>query len=136
MSLRDTLQDLVNKDHDELFILAKMAMAEIMPHCKAADALTGGFAFLAGILTAAVATDGALSQAESRFVSELTGLNEQQILALIPQDRERAVAAVDRFVDSLDVGDKASACLLIATVLACDERIDVEENVFIRKILA
>ena len=135
MSLHDTLQSLVNKSYNELFILAKMAMAEVLPYCKELDAKTDGIGLLTGILMAAVASDGKLSVSESKFIGELTGMSSEEIRAFATADPTLTAETVDCFADLLDAEGKAAVCMLVATVMACDERISTEENAYLRKIL-
>ena len=135
MGLRDTLQSLVNKDYDELIVLAKMAMVDVLPYCKKVDEENEGIVMLTSILMAAVATDGKLSGLESKFIGELTGLDSDKILALASSSPAKTAELVDRFADVLSAEGKASVCMLVATVMACDERISAEENAYIQKIL-
>ncbi|MBE6768278.1 MAG: hypothetical protein E7549_05125 [Ruminococcaceae bacterium] len=136
VSLRETLQGLVNKSREELFVLAKMSMARVLPYCRNVDNTTDGTAWLASVLMTAVAADGEVSRAESRFIAAILGWEEEQLAAWVPADREQANETVDRFVDALDAETKAAACLLISAVLACDGHINFEENAFIRKMIA
>ena len=135
MSLHDTLQSLVNKSYNELFVLAKMAMAKVLPYCKEMDAETDGRGLLTGILMAAVASDGTLSARESRFIGELTGMSGGEIRAFVVADPALTAETVDCFADLLDAEGKAAVCMLVAAVMACDERISTEENAYLRKIL-
>ena len=136
MALNDTLQSIVNKDYDELLGMAKLAIGDVLPYCKKIDEKNDGMLILTTILMAAVASDGKLTALESKFIGDLTGLSEDKIYSLACVEPAKTAALVDSFADALSVEAKASICVLVSTIFACDTRISVEENQYLQKILA
>lgn len=136
MSLNETLQKIVNEDYDTLVNLAKRAIADILPCCQKVDAKNDGIVMLTSILMAAVAADRTLTALESKFIGEITGLNEETILSLARVKPAENAELVDRFADVLNAEDKAALCFLVSTIFACDEKISAEENQYLHKLLA
>lgn len=136
MKINEILQDFVNKDYNELLSIAKRASADILPYCEKWDKTDEGAFLLLNILIASVNADGKISDLECKFIAELTGSTQETVRAvgveILP---ELAENFVDLFVDSLELKEKSIAFTLIAAILACDKRIIVEENRFIRRIV-
>lgn len=135
-NLNDTLQKIVNEDYDVLLKMAKTAMGEIIPYCQKIDSKNDGILMLTSILMAAVSADNQLSALESKFIGEMTGLSNEQILSLARIRTADNAEMVDRFADILDAEAKAAICLLVSTVFACDQKISADENQYLRKLLA
>lgn len=136
MKINEIFQKYVNKSYDELMELAQKAMAAIFPYCQQVDKEYDGAFMLANILLACVSSDGKVNDQECKFIAELTGISIQNVLGLVAGlSSEKVFKLTDAFADALDVDAKAAMAALIVTVLACDQRVTVEENKFLRRIL-
>lgn len=135
MSFQDTLQNLVNKDYDELMGFAKIAIAELYPACKVVDEDNGGVFMMTSIILSAIAADGKLTGIEKKFLMELLDLDEDKLNTLIGMHDARMADLTDNFADALPAEMKAHVVMLVATIAACDETISREETAFLAKIL-
>ena len=135
MSFQDTLQNLVNKDYDELMGFAKIAIAELYPACKVVDEDNGGVFMMTSIILSAIAADGKLTGIENKFLMELLDLDEDKLNTLIGMHDARMADLTDNFADALPAEMKAHVVMLVATIAACDETISREETAFLAKIL-
>ena len=75
MDFKSLMQEMVNKDYNELVAFGKEAMSRVLPVCKAVDEEHEGMAVLTAILLSAVAADGKLTGLEAKYLSDLTGLD-------------------------------------------------------------
>lgn len=135
MTLNGILKQIVNLSYEELLSQAKKAKDKIFPYCKALDKNSDGSVLFATIVIVCVAVDGKLTTLETKFVGDLIGFSEKNILDVIKALPDSATDMVDQIADALDTEAKASFCTLVATVLACDERVVPVENWFLRKII-
>ena len=138
MKINELLQTYVNKSYEELLSIAKAALVEVKPYCQAMDTKNNGVMMLLTILMSSVASDGKFSERELQFIGDLTGLSRQNILTVLEVCMSDPTAALltDAFADKQDANGKAAVCSLVLCVIACDGRITVEENSFIRAIMA
>lgn len=135
MSFNDTLQNLVNKDYDELLGFAKIAIGKIFPACQAVDEDNKGVFMMTSIILAAIAADGKLSAIEKKFLKDLLELSDEQIDQYIGMYDSRMAELTDKFADALTPELKADVVMLVCSVAACDETISREETAFIAKLL-
>ncbi len=136
MSLNDTLQNLVNKDYDELLGFAKIAIGKILPACKAVDTEHDGVFMVTSIILSAVAADGKLSAIENKFLKDLLALTDEQINGFVGMYDDRMAELTDKFADALPADLKADVVMLVCCIAAIDETISCEETAFIKKLLA
>ncbi len=135
MSLNDTLQNLVNKEYDELLGFAKIAIGKILPACQAVDKDNNGVFMVTSIILSAVAADGKLSAIEKQFIHDLLDLTDEQIDTFIGMYDSRMAGLTDQFADALTADLKADVVMLVCCIAACDETISREETAFIAKLL-
>lgn len=135
MGFNELMQDLVNKDYDELLSLAKTAVGHVLPACKIVDEEHDGLAMLTSILLSAVAADGKLTALESKFLCDLTGLDEDGVDKLTDLYCEQTVEVTDMLADKGGTEMKAHILMLVTCLASCDEKISREETAFIRKII-
>lgn len=135
MSLYDTLQNLVNKDYDELLGFAKIALGKLLPACQAVDKENNGVLMATSIILSAIGADGKLSAIEKKFLHDLLDLTDDQIDTYIGMYDSRMAELTDQFADALTPELKANVIMLVASVAACDETISADETAFIKKLL-
>ena len=135
-SLNEMLQEMVNKDYDELVAFAQRAMVEVMPSCKAVDPDNNGILMLTSLILTAVAADGVLTGLERKMLGEVTGLSNDAIDKMISMYDSRMVDLADRFVDNMGEDVKGHALMLILAFVAVDEKISKEEVRLVQKLLA
>lgn len=135
MSFNDTLQNLVNKDYDELLGFAKIAIGKIYPACQAVDEENKGVFMMTSIILSAIAADGKLTAIEKKFLKELLDLSDEQIDQYIGMYDSRMAELTNKFADALTAELKADVVMLVASVAACDEKISCEETAFLAKLL-
>ena len=137
MKLNELLKREVNKSYDELLYIAKCAMVDLLPLCKALDAENGGVVMLLNVILTAVASDGKLSSLETKFVADLIGIDKDKLMKMLGSAiKPEAMDLTDKFADSLNQDGKASVVALIVAVIACDGRVTPEENAFLRKVIS
>lgn len=135
MSFNDTLQNLVNKDYDELLGFAKIAIGKIYPACKAVDEENNGIFMMTSIILSAIAADGKLTAIEKKFLKELLDLSDEQIDSYIAMYDAQMAELTDKFADALTAELKADVVMLVCSIAACDETISREETAFIAKLM-
>ena len=135
MDYNTLMQEFVNKDYSELLSLARQAMQNVLPACKAVDTQHDGMAALTAILLSAVAADGKLTGLEAKFLSDLTGLDAAGVDKLTDLYTGNMVDITDLMADKGGKELKTNIMMLVVCLAACDETISRDENAFIRKIL-
>lgn len=135
-SLNELLQEMVNKDYNELVALAQRAMVEVMPSCKAVDKDHNGILMLTTLILTAVAADGVLTGLERKMLGEVTGLDDKAVDTMISMYDSRMVDLADHFVDNMGSDVKSHALMLILAFVAVDEKISKEEIRLVHKLLA
>lgn len=135
-NLNEILQDMVNKEYDELLGIAKLTLKDILPACKAVDKDNDGVLMLSAILLSAVGADGTLSVKERQFLRDLLNFSDEQVSNLIKLYNADMANLVDTFVDTLEGDVKTSTVLLVASICAIDETISADEISYIKKLLA
>lgn len=136
MDFNTLMQEFVNKSYEELLSLAKQAVVNVLPACKAVDQDHDGIAMLTAILLSAVAADGKLTRLEAQFLSDITGLDAEGIDKLTDMYTGKMVDVTDLLADKGGDELKANICMLIVCLASCDETISREETAFIRQIMA
>ena len=135
MGFNELMQELVNKDYDELLSLAKTAVGHLLPVCKIVDEENNGLAMLTAILLSAVASDGKLTAMESKFLSDLTGLDADGVDKLTDLYCDKTADVTDHLADLSTTKFKSHIIMLAACLASCDKNISREETEFIRKIM-
>lgn len=135
MSVNDTLQNLVNKDYNELLGFAEIAIGKIYPACQAIDEENNGVLMMTSIILSAIAADGKLTELEKKFIQELLNLSNEQMERYTASYDSEMAELTDKFADALTPELKAAVVMLVSTVAACDETISREETAFIQKLL-
>ena len=136
MDFKSLMQEMVNKDYNELVAFGKEAMSRVLPVCKAVDEEHEGMAVLTAILLSAVAADGKLTGLEAKYLSDLTGLDAAGVDKLTDMYTSNMVNVTNVLADNCPTELKANILMLITCLAACDETISHEENAFIRYIMA
>jgi hypothetical protein len=137
MTFNEMLQDIVNKDYEEIVDLAKSAMANISENLKGSVDDDGIATLIYGALGATMVVDGSFSSLEQKFISDM-GLDVDgmfNFLQSISKD-EAYLDSFDKMVDSCNQETKSAMLVLVCAIAAIDERISVEETGLIRKLLA
>ncbi len=134
-SFSEMLQNFVNEDYDSLVLIAKQAIAAILPTCMQVDPENQGYMMLSSIILSAIGSDGKLSGKEKRFIKDCLGLNKEQIEQYIGLYDKRMEELVDRFADDISTEVGGNTITLVAAIAACDETISHEESAFILKLL-
>lgn len=132
---KEYLQECVNKSYDELLAQGKVLLVQID---KDLSPLLGDHEkvsfFLINLIGAGIACDGAFSEPERRFLSELfVGCDLTESVERL--DR-RTYAGLDEVVDAMPTELKSLCLMLVATVISVDERINRPERRFIDRLLA
>ncbi len=135
-SLDEILQDIVNKEYDELLNIAKRALAEILPACKAVDTNNDGMIMLSSIILSAIGADGNLSAKERQFLRDLLGFSDEQVSNFIKLYNGNESDLVDMFVDTIQGEVKTSTVLFVCAICAVDETVSADEIAYIKKLLA
>ena len=136
MEFNELMQKWVNTDYKELAEMAKIAVAKLMPACKAVDEQYKGNYMLASLVLTAIGADGVLTALESKLLGDVLGLDQDGVQRLIKMYDSRMADLADHFVDNLGTDVKADALMLITAIAAVDEKISREETGLIKKLLA
>ncbi len=135
MSFNETLQNLVNKDYDELLGFAKIAIGKIYPACQEVDKDNKGVFMLTSIILSAIAADGKLTAIEKKFLKDLLEITDEQVDFYITAYDSQMAELTEKFANTLSAELKANVVMLVCAVAACDETISREETAFIQKLL-
>ena len=132
----ELMQKYVNTDYEVLVDLAKEAVRRLMPYCQKVDPDHNGNYMLASLILSAIGADGVLTTLESRMLSDVMGLNTDEIKKLIAMFDNRMADLADHFADNMNADTKADTLMLITVLAAVDEKISKEETAFIKKLMA
>ena len=135
-SFNELMQKYVNTDYEVLVDLAKEAVRRLMPYCKKVDPDHNGNYMLASLILSAIGADGVLTALESKMLSDVMGLNTEEIKKLIAMFDIRMADLADHFADNMNADTKADTLMLITVLAAVDEKISKEETAFIKKLMA
>ena len=135
-NFNELMQKYVNTDYPVLVDLAKEAVVRVMPYCKMVDTQYNGNYMLASLILSAIGADGKLTGLESKMLSDVMGLNADEINKLISMYDSRMADLVDHFADNMSVDTKADTLMLVTVFAAVDEKISKEETAFIKKLMA
>lgn len=136
MSFNETLQNLVNKDYDELLGFAKIAIGKIYPVCQEVDKDNKGVFMLTSVILSAIAADGKLTAIEKKFLKDLLEITDEQVDFYITAYDSQMSELTEKFANTLSTELKANVVMLVCAVAACDETISREETAFIQKLLS
>lgn len=135
-SFNELMQKYVNTDYQVLVDLAKEAVRRLMPYCQKVDPDHNGNYMLASLILSAIGADGVLTGLESKMLSDVMGLNTEEIKKLISMFDNRMTDLADHFADNMNEDTKADTLMLITVLAAVDEKISKEETAFIKKLMA
>ena len=135
-SFNELMQKYVNTDYEVLVDLAKEAVRRLMPYCQKVDPDHNGNYMLASLILSAIGADGVLTTLESKMLSDVMGLNAEEIKKLIAMFDNRMADLADHFADNMNEDTKADTLMLITVLAAVDEKISKEETAFIKKLMA
>ena len=135
-SFNELMQKYVNTDYEVLVDLAKEAVRRLMPYCQKVDPDHKGNYMLASLILSAIGADGVLTALESKMLSDVMGLNTEEIKKLIAMFDNRMADLADHFADNMNADTKADTLMLITVLAAVDEKISKEETAFIKKLMA
>ena len=135
-SFNELMQKYVNTDYEVLVDLAKEAVRRLMPYCQKVDPDHKGNYMLASLILSAIGADGVLTALESKMLSDVMGLNTEEIKKLIAMFDIRMADLADHFADNMNADTKADTLMLITVLAAVDEKISKEETAFIKKLMA
>lgn len=132
----DLLQEIVNMEYDELLVMAKTSLENLMPTFKLLDKENNGVFMVVAVVLAAVGSDGKLTPTEKSFVCDLLNLEPDTVSSMIKMYDGRELEMADTIADSLNSDLKASMISFVAAIAASDESIKPEEVKFLTKLLA
>ena len=67
-TFNELMQKMVNTDYEDLVGLARQAVANLMPHCKAVDTEYDGFFMLTALILSSIGADGVLTGLEKKML--------------------------------------------------------------------
>ena len=135
-SFNEILQKFVNTDYATLVNIAKGAINDLLPVCKAVDPENDGFLMLSSIILSAIGSDGKLTYKEKCFLKDCLGFDDELIDKYIGLYDSKMEALVDKFTDDISTDVGATTLTLVTAIAACDETITREESAFIHKLLS
>ena len=132
----DLLQEIVNMEYDELLVMAKTSLENLMPTFKLLDKENNGVFMVVAVVLAAVGSDGKLTPTEKSFVCDLLNLEPDTVSSMIKMYDGRELEMADTIADSLNSDLKASMISFVAAIAASDESIKADEVKFLKRLLA
>lgn len=135
-SFNELMQKYVNTDYSVLVDLAKEAVRRLKPHCELVDPEHNGNFMMASLILSGIGADRVLTNLESRMLTDVLGLSENEIQKLIDMYNDQMEYLVNHFADNMGEDIKADTIMLVTIFAAVDEKISKEETEFIRKLFA
>ncbi len=130
------MQDIVNKDYDELVEFGKIALVKILPVLKAVDEENEGMFALTSIVLSAIGADGTLTALERKWIKDVLGLNDDAIDTMIKLYTSKTEDLTDALFDKGPTEFKGDLMMFVLSILAVDEKISKEETAFVKKLFA
>ncbi len=130
------MQDIVNKDYDELVAFGKIALGKIMPILKAVDTDHDGMFALTSVVLASVGADGTLTALENKWLKDVMGLQDETIDNMIKLYSSKMEDLTDALFDNAPQEFKGDLMMFVLSILAVDEKISKEETAFVKKLFA
>lgn len=136
--LSELLQDYVNLDYNSLLAIANNSLSEIMPVFNELADDGNGAKFVLPFICTSLAIDGKLSKIEYKFVCDLIGDMDYDVVLSNVQEHysDSSVEFVDNVCDACPDALKTSLLAFCLAFLAVDETISREEVAFIKRLLA
>ena len=136
MTLNEMLQDIVNKDYEEILDLAKNAMCTVSNNLKDSVGDDGVATLIYGAMGATMVIDNSFSSLEQKLIADM-GLDVDAMFNFLKSiaNDEAYIESFDKMVDSCDTETKSALLVLVCSIAAVDEKISVEETGLIRKLL-
>ena len=132
----EMMQNIVNKDYDELVGFGKIALTKIMPVLKAVDEEHEGVFALTSIILSAVGADGTLTVLERNWIKDVIGLSDDAIDGMIKLYTSKTEDLTDALFDNGPTDFKGDLMMFVLSILAVDEKISKEETAFVKKLFA
>lgn len=130
------MQDMVNKDYDELVSFGKIALGKILPTLEAIDTEHKGMFALTSIVLASVGADGTLTALENKWLKDVMGLTDETIDNMIKMYSSKMEDLTDALFDNAPQEFKGDLMMFVLSILAVDEKISKEETAFVKKLFA
>ena len=132
----EMMQNMVNKDYDELVEFGKIALGKIMPVLTAVDTENEGMFALTSVILSAIGADGKLSALENQWLKDVIGLSDEAIDNLIKLYSSKMEDLTDALFDNAPTDFKGDLMMFVLSILAVDEKISKEETAFVKKLFA
>lgn len=126
-TLRDLMQEFVNKDYSELVGLAKAAARDVLPACAEIDEDGNGRDLLLFVMITAIGADGDLSEQEYAFLKDM-GYTYEEVkgaLGAYSSDMVNMVKSFFEFHEGSEIAE--SLYIVILCAASCDGTIKVDE---------
>lgn len=133
MIVNETFEKMEFLSYDGKVSMAKHAVSNIVPLCSFLDIQSKGFLFIAVIFEHAFNADGKISATEKKFLEDVFGNYKENVERWMPIKPGFIDTMYDMLIMfvSMDSDGKKHLAILIATLLACDNRIvDSEKSYF------
>ncbi len=134
--LDELLQEMVNKDYEELVGFGKIALTHLMPVFEQIDADNKGMAVLSSVILSSIGADGTLTTLERSYLRDVTGMGDDAISKFITIYTPDMTELTDKLYDAAPTELKAHLMTFVLTILAVDEKISREETAFIHRLFS
>lgn len=134
MTMDELLQDFVNKDYDEIKVIAQIAVSKVVPLLKNIYSEDNVYTALIILITSCVAADGNLSANEQRLMRDIMGVEPEEASNLVKNAYDYDFS--DKFFDSCSEEVRKHLTLLVLSFLAVDERISKNEIDLLKRLLS
>ena len=134
-SWNDMIQELMSKSYEEKLDIARGALDGSLHVLKRLYPNEWGKVLFC-LFSSAIAADGALSEAEERFIAALLDLPTHSVKMIAAGYSAATDDFVDQLVDYLPTEEREALILLVACVAACDESLTRKESSFIERLIA
>ena len=135
-TFNEVMQSYVNLPYEDLVLIARKALSDLLPICKEVDPDHEGILMTSSLVLSALAADGVLSEKEQQFLADVFEFDTETVGKYMAMYSPEMVSLADEFADQLSDAVKTDCLTLVIAVAACDETISREETALIRKILA
>jgi len=133
-NLNELLQEMVNKDYDELVAFGKIALGKLTPLFQAVDEDNKGCFMLMSVVLSAIGADGTLTALERSYLRDVVDLDDETIDKFITLYDSKMVDLTDHLFDHIPNELKAHLMTFVLTILAVDEKISREETAFVHRL--
>jgi hypothetical protein len=125
----DMMQKMVNREREELMLIAKTALDEVIGIFR--NRYPNDWTRLTlYVIASALAADRTLTVEERQFVGELLNVSPKRVQELAYDHDDRVDMTVKKLGDSLTQKDFEAMLELVLALIACDQKISWQENKF------